>query len=258
MEFIKRWILEPIDDYFFAQERILQRFGWDDKVNYQIWKSDGKVLNALFGVLYNTEYQGVENIPNEGRAIVVCNYQSYLDPIVLSLGISQSESKRPIHIQAASELFETPIINAWMRSHFAFPLFKNDPAEKSYLYALELLEKDQLVGIFPEGKMNKGNGQLLPGHTGAVRLAYEANAPILPAAIYGTDRIYGKGAKLISFKGKIIIKFGKLMNQEKIFGKTTLNNQKFYEKATKRVMRKIRDLYYDIFDSQKSKTEKKE
>lgn len=252
MSFMKRFILEPLDDFIVGQQMMLNRFGIDEPINLQVYKFSDQFVYGLLKSFYDFKIYEGENVPTEGRVLVCANHQSELDPLVFGVATMHA-SGRKLHQMAKIDLFQIPIVNAWVRGHFAFPLKRGKKDFLSYLKAKELLEKDEMVGIYPEGTLNPGMGRFLPGHTGAVRLAYETDSPILPMAFYGTDMVYGKGAKYPKFSGKVRVKFGKVMNYDKIFGKTSPDNPNFYQKAIKKVMRKIQDLYYDMFQEEREK-----
>jgi 1-acyl-sn-glycerol-3-phosphate acyltransferase len=245
MGIVKRFLLEPIDDYFVGQQKILQRFGVDQTVNSQIYKTTDQLFYGLFKNRYNFDVFDADNIPKEGRVILCCNHQSFIDPIVFGVA-SCHFSGRKMHQMAKVELFETPLVDAFIRAHFAFPVRRGKHDVVSYEKAKELLEQDQMVGIYPEGTINDGGGKFLEPHVGAARLAYETNSPILPVAIYGTDRVYGKNAKYPKLDGNIHVKFGHILNFEKLFSSSDPSNPKFYQKAINKVMRRIQDMYFDL------------
>jgi 1-acyl-sn-glycerol-3-phosphate acyltransferase len=253
-DILRRFVLEPIDDFFFAQQRIMEHFGINRKVNYEFYKQSDKMLYDVFKKMYNLEIINHEKIPPIARVIVCSNHQSLLDPLIFGIGVSH-HSKRILNIMAKIELFETPLVNAWIRTHFAFPVRRGKHDNVSYERAKELLEAEEMVGIFPEGTLNDGNGKFLEPKIGAVKLAYEMDSVILPMAIYGTDKVFGKGAKMPKTSGNIKVKFGNVMKFEDLFREKP-ENPKFYEKAIGRVMRKIKDLYWDMQDAENAQKEK--
>ena len=229
----------------------MERSGQDEKILSGVYKSSVVLVGSLLKALYNFEVVDAEKIPKEGRIIFCFNHQSELDVIAFGIACAYPENKRHLHQMAKIELFKIPIVNAWVRSHFAFPLTRGENDILSFQRAKELLENEEMIGIYPEGTTNPGLGRFLEGHTGAVRLAYETNSPIIPAVVYGTDRIFGKGAKFPRFTGKITVKFGDVMNYDDIFGKLNREDSKFYKKAINRVMERIKNIYFEMFQSDK-------
>ena len=253
---IKRFILDPLDDVWFSYVKILEFMGWDEKVNSRVYKNSVVFVFNILITLYNFEVENAEYIPNEGRVIHCINHQSILDVIAFGIAAGHGKIKRHLHQMAKIELFKTPLINGFIRTHFVFPLERGEQDILAFQHAKELLDNEEMVGIYPEGTINPGMGRFLEGRSGAVRLAYETNSPILPAAIFGTDMIYGKGAKFPRFSGKILLRYGKLMNYRDIFGDLDSEDPKFYKKAINRVMRRIQDIYFQIFQEQNEKTKK--
>jgi 1-acyl-sn-glycerol-3-phosphate acyltransferase len=90
----------------------------------------------------------------------------------------------------------------------------------SFNFARALLDKGHLVCIYPEGTTNLGGGQILEGHTGAMRLAIEKQVPICLIGITGTEDTYPKHAKMLNFYRGSILKAGPpFMEHKQYWGK---------------------------------------
>ncbi len=144
------------------------------------------LLEALFRVLFTYAARGVEKVPATGPAVVVSNHPSYLDPILLSLRV-----RRPIRFMAWNALFRVPLLGAFIRAFGAFPV---DPrpghGREAFQKARDLLLRGKVVGIFPEGRRSR-TGWLEPTlREGAIRLALETGAPLVPATITGAFRAW--------------------------------------------------------------------
>lgn len=144
------------------------------------------LIEALFRVLFTYDCIGVEKIPASGPAVIAANHPSYLDPILLGLQV-----RRPIHFMAWDALFRVPIMGSLMRLFHAFPVdVRKGQGREAYDKAKRLLERGELVGIFPEGKRSR-TGWLEPAlREGAARLAWETGAPLVPATIAGAYRAW--------------------------------------------------------------------
>lgn len=254
--FLKRFILDPLDDAWFSYVKIMEYLGWHEKVNSRVYKNSVVLVGNILRTLYNFKVENAEYIPDEGRVIHCINHQSELDVVAFGIAAGHGKTKRHLHQMAKIELFKIPLINGFIRTHFAFPLNWGGQDILAFRHAKELLENEEMLGIYPEGTTNPGMGRFLEGRLGAVRLAYETNSPILPVAIFGTDMIYGKGAKFPRFSGNIILRYGKLMNYQQVFGDLESEDPKFYKKAINRVMRRIQDIYFQIFQEQNEKAKK--
>lgn len=146
------------------------------------------ILRGLSRLFFRISFRGLENIPQTGGVIIASNHQTYLDPIWMSLPI-----KRRIRYLAMSESFGWPIIGKIILMLGAWPIQveKGDPT--SFRRTLQWLRGGSAVVIFPEGGRALPDGKLLRFKPGAVRMALEANAPILPITIRGGHRVWPKG-----------------------------------------------------------------
>jgi 1-acyl-sn-glycerol-3-phosphate acyltransferase len=144
------------------------------------------LTEALFRVLFSYECTGVDRLPAEGPAVVAANHPSYLDPVLLSLRVP-----RPIHFMAWDALFRVPLLGALLRAFGAIPVdVRTGRGGQAYTRSKALIEAGKLVGVFPEGKRSR-EGWLEPTlREGAVRLALETGAPLVPATIVGAFRAW--------------------------------------------------------------------
>lgn len=144
------------------------------------------LLEALFRVLFSYDCRGEEHVPATGPAVVAANHPSYLDPILLSLGVD-----RPIHFMAWDALFRVPLLGSLMRLMGAFPVdVRKGKGREAYERAKALVVDGKIVGIFPEGKRSQ-LGWMEPAlREGAARLAWETGAPLVPATIAGAFRAW--------------------------------------------------------------------
>ncbi|MFX0031675.1 MAG: lysophospholipid acyltransferase family protein, partial [Candidatus Hermodarchaeota archaeon] len=157
---------------------------------------------------------------------------------------------RYIWQMSKQSLFRYPVVNAWVRTHFAFPLRRGAHDVDSYNYAKFLLSKDQIVTIYPEGTTNTGGGELLEGHTGAMRLAIEAQVPIVMIGITGTEDTYPKHAKMMNFyQGNVFKADSPFMEHKQYWGKP-LPDYDELKRLTSNMMAQIKDLLlYDEPDA---------
>lgn len=152
-------------------------------------------------VLFKIEFVGVENIPANGGVIIAANHQTYIDPFWLSLPI-----KRDLRFLAWSAAFRWPIIGRGMTWFGAWPLALEGSDPRAIRRALQFLRDGGAVVIFPEGGRSTSTGALERFKAGAVRLALEANVPILPVTIRGGNRIWPRGWRLPRL-GKVVVTY---------------------------------------------------
>lgn len=149
------------------------------------------ILWALSRLFFRISFRGLENIPQTGGVILASNHQTYMDPIWMSLPL-----KRQIRYLAMSESFSWPIIGKVIVMLGAWPI-QIEKADKTMLRrTLSWLNNGGALVIFPEGGRCLPDGHLLRFKPGAVRMALEANTPILPITIRGGHRAWPKGHSL--------------------------------------------------------------
>ena len=124
---------------------------------------------------------GRENIPRSGRFIFAPNHVSHLDPPLVSI----YAPRRP-HAVSKSELFENPVVAFLYSGLGAFPIQRGRADRKAIRRAIEILEHDEPLLIFPEGTRSK-TGEFGPPEIGLGMIAHAAKAPILPVYVKGTQ-----------------------------------------------------------------------
>ncbi|HEX8650744.1 MAG TPA: lysophospholipid acyltransferase family protein [Pyrinomonadaceae bacterium] len=157
----------------------------------------GRTLSRL---LWRIRYEGIENIPSSGGLIVAANHQTYIDPFWIGFPINRAQ-----RFLAWDEAFDWPVVGKLMRLMGAWPLQieKSDPT--AIRRTLQWLRDGGVVTIFPEGGRALPTGELSRFKPGAVRMALEANVPILPVTIRGAHRVWPKGYRLPRFANVEII-----------------------------------------------------
>ena len=163
------------------------------------------VVSRLF---WKIEYYGVENVPDEGGLIIAANHQTYLDPFWLSVPI-----KRPTRYLAWSAAFRWPIVGKCLAWFGAWPLALEGSDPAAIRRSLQWLREGGAVVIFPEGGRSTASGGLERFKAGAVRLALEAQVPILPVTIKGGNRVWPRGWRFPRF-AKVTVTYHPLYHAE--------------------------------------------
>ncbi|NYI05756.1 lysophospholipid acyltransferase family protein [Allostreptomyces psammosilenae] len=163
-------------------------FGFDPDLNEHLLLP---ALRPLFRQYFRVEVQGVENIPAEGGALVVCNHSGALplDALMAAVAVHDHHpARRDLRLLAADLVFVTPLLGELAR--------KGGHTLACHDDAVRLLERGEVVGVMPEGF--KGLGKPFAdryrlqrfGRGGFVSAALRTRVPIVPCAIVGAEEIY--------------------------------------------------------------------
>jgi 1-acyl-sn-glycerol-3-phosphate acyltransferase len=154
---------------------------------YFAWRVVARVLLVwAFGIrVYHRD-----RLPKSGGVLVVCNHQSYLDPILAAVGMS-----RAFHPMARESLFR-PAPFAWIiRSLYAFPVRRSSADLAAVREALRRLKGGAVVLVFPEGTRTR-DGSIGRLQGGPVLIAARAGVPVVPLVIDGAFESWPKGRRL--------------------------------------------------------------
>ncbi|MBS0574827.1 MAG: MFS transporter [Proteobacteria bacterium] len=133
--------------------------------------------------LYRLRVDGIERIPDEGPALLVCNHVSYLDAMLIGGAVP-----RPARFVMYHKIFNTPCA-AWMfKAAKAIPIAsaKEDPElmQRAFDAVDAALAEGELVCIFPEGALTK-DGEIAPFRGGVERILARRPVPVIPLALRG-------------------------------------------------------------------------
>jgi 1-acyl-sn-glycerol-3-phosphate acyltransferase len=141
--------------------------------------------------------RGLENLPS-GGFVLAANHTSNFDPWPLAMPLFPH---RQLRFMAKSELFN-PILGPVITAGGAFPVHRGQGDLEALETAERLVREGEIVVMFPEGtRRSKGlRKKYRPRpHTGAARIAIEAGAPLVPAAIKGTERLARLGPLRVAY-----------------------------------------------------------
>lgn len=152
--------------FFLVPEFILRMFMW-----------------LMTAIMYRLKIDGIENLPDRGAAIYVCNHISFVDVVIMT-----SVSRRPVRFLMDHRLFNAPFLGFIARMAKVIPIAsaKDDPElkEKAFKEAVKTLETGGIIGIFPEGSITR-DGKIAPFRRGLEDLMKRCPVPVIPMALNG-------------------------------------------------------------------------
>ncbi|WP_085833308.1 lysophospholipid acyltransferase family protein [Clostridium merdae] len=187
------------------------------------------VAQAFFRIFMPYRIYNIENMPKTGRVIVCCNHLTFKDPILLTAVVG----KRQINFMAKAELFKNPLLGMIFRNVGAFAVHRGKGDSTALNRAQELLQQEQVVGLFIEGTRSK-DGAFLQPKSGAVMLAFQNNASILPVCITGHKGIIPR------LFHRVDVVCGPLITPEQLQIEKGSGTE--YRQASRLVMNKIMEL----------------
>lgn len=158
--------------------------------------------------IYRLKVSGLNNIPDEGAAVLVCNHVSFVDWLIIAAGV-----KRPIRFVMHHSFMKIAFLKFFFRGAKVIPIagFKEcqTTLNKAFDSISEELEAGELICIFPEGQITK-DGELNTYKTGIEKILSRNPVAVIPMTLKGLwgsyfSRKYGKAASKPLVIGKTIL-----------------------------------------------------
>lgn len=165
-------------------------------------------LTPFLMILFRPKVKGLRNVPGSGPVIIASNHLSFSDSIFMPLVVP-----RKVTFLAKSEYFTSPGPKGFFKK-LTFIALGQVPVDRSggrrseaaLIAGLKVLADGKCLGIYPEGTRSP-DGRLYKGRSGIARLAIDSGAPIIPVAMFNTEKIQPTGTLM-----------PKVMRVEMIFG----------------------------------------
>ena len=189
------------------------------------------LMRLLFRIYYNPKIINKEVIPDKGPIIIAGNHKHIYDqcPVIMS-------TKRPIHYMAKKEYFDGHIA-FFFKFVGCIPVNRQIKDENAKNIALEVLNNNGAIGIFPEGTRNKTKDKfLLPFKYGAVSMAKKTNATIIPFGITGDYKFRSKN---------LTIRYGNPFKVNNIDLSTA--NDKLYKEIERLMKENLKDNRHKLY-----------
>ena len=160
----------------------------------------------LVHTIYRVDKTGLDNIPDEGPAVLICNHVSFVDALVMAGCV-----RRPIRFVMYYRIFQLPVLSFVFRTANAIPIAgaREDPEmmERAFDAVSAALREGEIVCIFPEGKLT-GDGEMDVFKPGVSRILERDPVPVVPLALRGLwgsffSRAYGSAMSRLLPRGML-------------------------------------------------------
>ena len=209
-----------------------QRLTWKWRVIAAI------VVSIVKLARWRIDVQGLDNVPRGSGAVLAFNHHSYADFIMLAWGPVR-QLQRPVRFLAKREIWASRWVGWVVRWGEAVPVDRSSHAARSGAFdaAAQALISGDLVAIAPEQTISQ-SFELLPFRTGAVRMAQQSGAPIVPTIGWGSQRFAtkGHGPRLVT-RLPVTVRFGKPM---------TVGSDEDPAAATERLQQHMTTLLHEV------------
>lgn len=156
------------------------------------------LLRLVLSISFNLHFEGKENIPKDTTVIFASNHRTNADPPLVACSLRGKHA-----FIAKEELFRNKFFGALIRSLGAFPVSRGKGDTKVIETAVNALNNNRSLVIFPEGTRSK-DGKIHKGHSGAGLISARSGKPIVPVGIVFGDKL--------KFRTKVTVKYGKPIN----------------------------------------------
>jgi len=188
---------------------------------------------SYYRLFHRFHIEGLENVPSSGAFLLASNHLSYLDPPVLGCRLP-----RNLHYFARDTLFKGPL-GPLIRSLNSIPVNREQLDLGTLRKVLKVLGDGHPLLVFPEGTRSE-DGLLGEGKKGVGMLLAKSKVPVLPARIFGSYEILGKGKFMPRIGRKLRLRYGTLLEFDQLDpgGK----GGERYEKISQSVMNAISEI----------------
>ena len=141
------------------------------------------IVWLLIHSVYRLDKSGLDHIPDEGAAVLVCNHVSFVDALVIA-----AACRRPVRFVMDHQIYRLPVLNFVFRTSRTIPIAsaRTDPEllDRAYEEIARALAAGDVVCIFPEGRITD-TGEIYPFRNGIARIVARTPVPVVPMALKG-------------------------------------------------------------------------
>ncbi len=201
------------------------------------------LLRPPLAAWFNWHFEGLENIPRSGPLLVAGNHISYFDPLADAYLLVKAGRKA--RFLAKSELFDSPL-RPMLNGAKQIPVTRGSGSSAPLDAAKQALLDGEAVVVYPEATTTRDE-EFLPmkGKVGVARLALDAQVPVLPMAVWGSQRVWQRsGARDLRFGRPIWVRAGTPMDLSEF--EETKDDIATLRKVTELIMDELRRMVLDM------------
>lgn len=199
---------------------------------------------ALFSVGWGHRWWGHHHIPKTGPVLLICNHQSYLDLLVLGIGL-----RRHFHSMARATLFRKRSFAWLIRSLNAFAVDQAKSDLKAMRHAIDLLNEGHLVMVFPEGARTP-DGVMRDFSPGIMLLIKRAKPMVVPMAVEGVFDIWKIHQPRPRLHGRTGAAYGRPIAAEQLLAMPSDQAMQFLQQRVDQIRLEVRQRLRQISKSQ--------
>lgn len=144
------------------------------------------LMKLFIHTFYSVRIEGMAHLPMEGAYIICSNHINYLDPLVVGTSIP-----RKMSYMAKEELFKNKLLGYILIKLGMFPVNRNGADISAIKSSIRVLNKGDILGIFPEGTRNLQKSEM-KAKPGLAMIAIKAKVPVIPVAIISDYKLFGQ------------------------------------------------------------------
>ena len=139
--------------------------------------------------------QGLEQIPTDGRVLLVCNHLNNADPVIIYHQVKKYQKLAFIAKREVGKMF---VVGKVMHKLLCQRINRENDREalKTILKCIQIIKEDKAsIAVFPEGGI-KGGNVLHPFRHGVFKIAQRTNVPVVVCTLWGTQDVFHNGLRL--------------------------------------------------------------
>jgi 1-acyl-sn-glycerol-3-phosphate acyltransferase len=171
-----------------------------------------KVMKLVTILYFQTRVTGSKNVPSQGAYLLLCNHQSYMDPVFCAISVKN----RKLCFLARESLFRNKIFGSLISSLNAIPVKRGEADIAAMKRVIARLNEGKIVCMYPEGTRTL-NGKISPIKPGFTLLCRRGRAGVVPMVVEGMYDAWPKSRKFPK-RGKVYVKIGEPISYDDING----------------------------------------